>query len=303
MFDWKPFRKMGMIPKTGKFDGKDVIWLPFPYNTHLLKLIKSHYGAHWSQVKKCWYLIDNNQHRLELNIPLQSIGKNTILHIHPVNQAAYTRLLDTLKLKDYSPNTLKTYANEFVQLLHTLGNHSVDQLDAERLRSYFLYCYTQLKLTPNQVHSRINAIKFYFEQVLHREKMFFDIPRPKKPKLLLKVISVQELERIFNTTSNLKHKLILQLAYGMGLRVSEIATLRISDIDTKRKIVHLKGAKGKKDRIVIYLNLSFPYYEPIIKNINQPTIYLKVSTVVHIQFEVFRRYLNRHYERQALTVP
>lgn len=250
MFDWGPFLAMGMTPKLGTLKGKGVIWLPFPYDARLLQLIRSHYGTQWNQVKKCWYVIDNNQHRLELNIPLQSIGKNAVLHIHPINKTAYTQLLDTLRLKGYSPNTLKTYANEFAQLLHALRSHSVGEMDAERLRSYFLYCHTQLKLTANQIHSRINAIKFYFEQVLHREKIFFDIPRPKKPQLLPKVMSTQELEHIFNNTLNLKHKLILQLAYGMGLRVSEIAALKISDIDTKRMIVHLKATKGKKDRIV-----------------------------------------------------
>lgn len=230
-------------------------------------------GPHWCQVKKCWYVVDNSQHRLELNIPLQSIGKNAILHIHPVNQAAYTRLLDTLRLKGYSPNTLKTYTNEFVQILQTLRSHPVDQLDAERLRAYFLYCHTQLKLTPNQIHSRINAVKFYFEQVFHREKISIDIPRPKKPQLLPKVMSVHELERIFSTTSNLKHKLLLQLAYGMGLRVSEVAALKISDIDTRRKIVHLKGAKGKKDRIVNFPKSIFPLLRAYYRKY-RPTDYL-----------------------------
>lgn len=217
--------------------------------------------------------MDSYQIRSELNLPLQPISKNAISQIHAINQAAYTRLLDTLRLKGYSPNTLKTYANEFAQLLRVLRTYPVDQLDEARVRSYFLYCHTQLKLTPNQIHSRINTIKFYFEQVLHQEKMFFNIPRPKKPQLLPKVMSTRELKRIFYMTSNLKHKLILQFAYGMGLRVSEIAMLTLSDIDTKRKIVHLKSTKGKKYRIVnlpkTILPLLRAYYQKY-----QPADYL-----------------------------
>lgn len=78
-------------------------------------------------------------------------------------------------------NTIRTYSIEFAQLLYMLKEHPVQKLSPERLQSYFLYCAKELKLSENQIHSRMNAMKFYYEQVLHREKMFFDIPRPKKP--------------------------------------------------------------------------------------------------------------------------
>jgi len=73
------------------------------------------------------------------------------------------------------------------------------------------------------IHSRINAVKFYFEQVLHREKVFFDeIPRPKKKSSLPKVISKNDIVKLFAQVKNRKHSLMLKLCYGMGLRVSEI---------------------------------------------------------------------------------
>ncbi|GAB4034778.1 tyrosine-type recombinase/integrase [Spirosoma gilvum] len=169
-----------------------------------------------------------------------------------MNQLALERLIETLQLKAYSSSTLRTYRNEFAQLLYVLKTTSVDSLDAERLRSYFLYCVNRLKLSENTLHSRINAIKFYYEQVLGREKFFFEIPRPKKPSILPKVFSPADIKRLFDVTTNLKHNTMLKLCYGMGLRVSEIVSLKVTDVDSKNIEVFIGRAKGKKDR---YANL------------------------------------------------
>jgi len=125
----------------------------------------------------------------------------------------------------------------------------VDNLSPERLRSYFLYCHQKLKLSENEIHSRMNAVKFYFEQVLHRPKMFFDIPRPKKQLKLPKMLNKAEVKKIIEKTENEKHRIILKLCYGMGLRVSEITALKISDIDSVTMTVRIEQGKGKKDRI------------------------------------------------------
>ena len=95
-------------------------------------------------------------------------------------------------------------------------------------------------------------MKFYFEQVLKREKVFVEIPRPKKPSKLPKFINAQDIKKMFEVTENRKHNLILKLCYGMGLRVSEIVNLKIRDIDSKNMQVLVERAKGKKDR---YVNL------------------------------------------------
>ena len=127
----------------------------------------------------------------------------------------------------------------------------VNTLTTERLRSYFLYCTTKLKLSENIIHIRLNAIKFYFEQVLKHEKIFFEeIPRPKKKSSLPKVLSKTDIAKIFAQIENPKHLLMLKLCYGMGLRVSEIVNLKISNVDSRRMFVHIEAAKGKKDRYV-----------------------------------------------------
>ena len=86
-----------------------------------------------------------------------------MLKIDPVNQAAFKTYMETRQLKAYSKNTINTYRNEFSQLLLTLKGHKIDDLTPDRLRSYFLYCLNTLKLSENTLHSRINAVKFYFE--------------------------------------------------------------------------------------------------------------------------------------------
>src|SRR5690606_39904666 len=98
----------------------------------------------------------------------------------------------------------------------------------DRLRAYILYCINTLKISESQLHSRLNAIKFYFEQVLHKPDFFAEIPRPKKPSTLPKVLSQKEVKRIFNTVQNRKNLIMLQLCYGMGLRVSEVEIGRAS---------------------------------------------------------------------------
>ena len=121
------------------------------------------------------------------------------------------------------------------------------------MRRYIHYCISELKLTENTVHSRLNALKFLYEQVLRHEKFFIEIPRPKKHLQLPKVLGEEELRRLFSAPKNLKHKALLFVAYSAGLRVSEVANLKIRDIDSERMQIFIERAKGKKDR---YVNLS-----------------------------------------------
>src|SRR5947208_4477756 len=97
----------------------------------------------------------------------------------------------------------------------------------------------------------INAIKFFYEKLLNRPKEVYELPRAKKPEQLPTVFSESEILAIIKATDNLKHKTILCLAYAGGLRISEIANLKIHDVDSKRMIIILRQAKGKKDRIVM----------------------------------------------------
>jgi site-specific recombinase XerD len=259
----------------GEHNNKYVIFVNFPYNLLLKNELKAKFpSAQWSMTKKCWYLPDVNAIRNEIGImPKTEMGKAVVSQIHFVNQGALKKMHEMLLLKAYSPSTIKTYCIEFSQLLYLLKDTPVDSLTPERLRSYFLYC-TKMKLSENLLHSRYNAIKFYFEQVLHRDKFFCDdIPRPKKKSSLPKVISKSDIVKLFAQINNLKHLVMLKLCYGMGLRVSEIVNLKITDIDSNRMLVHIENAKGKKDR---YVTLPLSILDDLRKyyKIYRPKIYL-----------------------------
>lgn len=234
----------------GEHHGKRVIWIRFEKDRELIQYLRSLTKCWWSVSQKAWYVTDNRHHRQLFGLELAVTGKQVIAKIYPVNMPAFQRFQEQIRLKGYSLNTLRTYSIAFAQLLYVLKSHAVDDLTPERLRSYFLYCHDQLKLSEAEIHGRINAIKFYFEQVLHREKMFFDIPRPKKQLLLPKMLNRKEVQKVLEKTENRKHKLMLKLCYGMGLRVSEVVGLKISDIDSGAMLVRIEQAKGKKDRIV-----------------------------------------------------
>lgn len=233
-------------------NGKEVIFIHFEYNAALVSRVEKLAGVQWSQIHKAWYVRDTEQYRQKFGLTPKLNGAETLPRIDPANQAAFQTYIETLQLKAYSKNTINTYRNEFAQLLLALKSHKVVDLTPDRLRSYFLYCINTLKLSENTLHSRINAVKFYFEQVLKQEKFFFEIPRPKKPSILPKAINAQDIKRLLDATTNLKHNTMLKLCYGMGLRVSEIVNLKITDIDSKNMQVFIERGKGKKDR---YANL------------------------------------------------
>lgn len=232
--------------------GTKVILIRFDYDPTLVEEVRQLVGRKWSQTLRCWYVSDNSYYRQKFGLKSQKDSERVLQKIAPVNRQALADYMDELQLRGYSPNTQKTYRYEFMQLLYLLKEHDVCQLDTNTLKSYFLYCSEKLKLSENQIHSRFNAIKFYFEKVLHREQLFIRIPRPKKQLLLPKHIHAKDIKKLFEVTINLKHNTMLKLCYGMGLRVSEIVNLKITDIDSANMQVYIERGKGKKDR---YANL------------------------------------------------
>lgn len=238
--------------KEGIHRDKNVIWIGFPKDFTLVNMLKSVAKAKWSQSQKSWYVTDNNIYRELFGLDKKIVGKEVLLKIHPNNLAEFVKYQNQLILKGFSQNTIRVYSLEFAQLLYVIKSFPICDMTKEKLQSYFLYCHLELNLSENQIHSRMNAVKFYFEKVLHQNKIFFDIPRPKKPLLLPKYLNTNEIKKLIAVTINPKHKLILQLCYGMGLRISEIVNIKIEHVDSHAMKVLIACAKGKKDR---YVNL------------------------------------------------
>jgi site-specific recombinase XerD len=236
-------------------DGERVILIRFPYDPGTLAEVKKLDGSRWDTKLKCWFVPDTKERRELFGLPppeKKLPSKRKLQNVSPVNQPALDELRKLLILKGYSKNTQRTYYYEFAQFLSLLGKHDANEMDEDRLRSYFLYCAEKLNMTESRINSRYNAIKFYFEQVLGRDKFLIDLPRPKSPSQLPKHISTRDIKKLFDAVGNPKHLLMLKLSYGMGLRVSEIVNLKISDIDSGNMQVLIERGKGKKDR---YANL------------------------------------------------
>lgn len=246
LFDPSPYTyELGVLEK------QDVIWITFPYDFKRKEILKKELKARWNPEYKKWYVPDIKRFRDLFTLPPKYFTTALYSKVDENNRKALDHYVQQLILSGYSPNTIKTYSQEFIQLLVLLKSFPVNELTPERLRSYFLYCIQKLRLSENLIHSRMNAVKFYFEKVLKKERFFLDIPRPQKPSLLPKAVSTQTIKKILKLTTNLKHRVMLKLCYGMGLRVSEVVNLRISDIDSERMQVLIQRGKGKKDRYVV----------------------------------------------------
>ncbi len=243
---------------THKNEGR--ILVLFEHSVLLNERMRNVPGARWSRTYTGWTIPDTNENRIRCKLPVSGApqvslavsNKTPMPYLPPIsinNQDELKKYVQHLQLKAYSPSTLRTYRNEFMQLLQRLGTMRVQDIEPQHLQRYLLYCINN-GLKENTVHSRINALKFYYEQVLHKEKMFFDIPRPKKPLLLPKVLSKEEIAAIIKAIWNVKHKTMIMLGYGCGLRVSEITALQVSDIDGNRRLLFIRLAKGKKDRVI-----------------------------------------------------
>lgn len=252
---------------------KDVILIKFVYNKVFVDVVRQMVGSRWSQSNKCWYVTDVPEYRKRFGLPLKTIGKSAVTKMCAENLVQYNRYMETLQLKGYSPNTLRCYGHEFAQLLHVLKTKPVIGCNEDLIRRYVLYCINVLKLSENSIHSRLNAIKFYFQAVLRKKDFFIEMPRPKKHDILPKVIHSIDVKKIFEETPNLKHNTMLKLSYGMGLRVSEIINLKVRDIDSRSMQVFISRAKGKKDR---YANLPDSILEQLRQYFREfkPTEYL-----------------------------
>lgn len=170
--------------------------------------------------------------------------------VHSTNTGVLVALKQELVLRGYSPSTQKTYINEVRVFLVAIREHPAESFTQQRLKDYLQYCAEKLKLSENTLHSRMNALKFYYEKVLKRERFFWEIPRPKKEIQLPKVLSKEEMVRLLKAIENVKHKTMIMLGYACGLRVSEIINIELRDVDRDRNLLIIRRGKGKKDRVV-----------------------------------------------------
>lgn len=158
-------------------------------------------------------------------------------------------LENEIKSRGFSNKTLKSY------IFH-VGRFPSDvktdpsMLSNNNIQSYFINLSD--RIDPLTINLRISAVKFFYKEILGRE---IAINYMKRPNRLPEVMTREEIKRLFDATANVKHKLILEMLYGCGLRVSEVVKLKKNDIRFEEGIVIVKASKGNKDRIITLPNL------------------------------------------------
>ena len=229
------------------------IGVEFEKDKEMIQRIKLIHGARWSQQKKLWHIPDTQENRERFQIIQKqdtTLSADGQQHLH--------QFVRWLSSKRYSPNTIKTYSDALrLFLLYNQANDICELTNADVLdfnNDYIL----KKKLSASYQNQVTSAIKLYFRTIRKTKIEVDKIERPKKSKTLPNVLSKEEVKNILEAHANMKHKMMLSLIYSCGLRCSELLQLRPIDIDSKRNIVLIRQAKGKKDRIT---PLSFKILE------------------------------------------
>ena len=199
--------------------------------------LPSNYLKNSNQPKRKYLDLSKSRARLLGQVPKQA-------------EEVLASFLDRLMALNYSNATIRNYGGCMVRFMRDFGYKDPAKLSQQEVIRY-LAGLMQKGLSSASGHSMVNALKFYYGEVLNLSGWQLTLPRPKKEKRLPVVLSMEECRNIFRVVKNPKHKLLLLMGYGAGLRVSELVNLRWVDLDLPSHRIHVKQAKGKKDRIVM----------------------------------------------------
>ena len=185
-----------------------------------------------------------------LGVPLQVLATPALAVALPPptpHEELLSRYCQFIALKRYSPATLKSYRGTFQLFLAHHAPRLPLQLTKHDVLDY-LAGRVAAGISEAYQNTLINAIKFYYEQVEGQPRQYYEVPRPKRPQMNPKVLAKAEVRDLLLGTDNLKHRAMLMLAYGLGLRLGEVLALTPADIDAKRMALYVRAGKGKKDR-------------------------------------------------------
>jgi site-specific recombinase XerD len=161
-----------------------------------------------------------------------------------------SRMIEDMKLKNLSARTINIYVRRVIKFAEHFGR-SPKQLGRDDVRSYLLHLIREKKVSWSVYNQTLAAMRLLYEVTLGRKDVLERIPFPKQPKRLPVVLSLDEVTRVFARLGDIKHRAILITAYAAGLRLSEVIGLRVDDIDSKRMVIRVRQAKGRKDRYVM----------------------------------------------------
>lgn len=232
--------------------------LQTPYVPEWIDLIRKLPGRKWDSLNKLWLVPAEMQTVLMMCRILEAIpvkiSNPELYECYPVmvrlctpnDFDALKKLDEHLHRKGYSRQTHKAYLGHAERFIRQ-SILSVEEVSPRELDAYFLKMMKE-KHSNTYVNQAISALRFWFKVVMKRSDFPKEWVRPKRNKNLPSVFSEEEVLALLESTSNLKHRLLLTLAYSSGLRVSEVVRLQKRDFDVSRKMIHIRQAKGGKDR-------------------------------------------------------
>lgn len=250
---------------NGKIGKQEAAFLVFRYDFELKELVKQFPRVAWDLKQKVWWVAYSDTILSELmaffrgkawldykdfkKVEIQPTFPE-LLPLESAQSIEVARFEDWMRNKRYSQSTVKTYKEAVAIFLRFLGGKAIDDIDNQDLETFnkeYILARAYSSSYQNQV---INGIKLFFLNRRGTKLNPLMVYRPKREKTLPNVLSKEEVKRILEVHSNLKHKVMLSLIYSCGLRCGELLALKPEHIDSRRKLVLVKNAKGKKDRIV-----------------------------------------------------
>lgn len=241
----------------GKSKAEQRICLSFPYNKEYITELKKIARHRWHPNEKFWS-IPNDKGTLENLIKLFDSKKIEVDSAPLPNdrnsfaEEVIEELKKELRLRNYSAKTIKTYKSCIISFLQYIHPRHPKDITSDEIRTYLLHLIEDKGFSSGTVNQVFNALRYLYVELYKKPFVIGKLPRPKKEKKLPDVLNEDEVVRIFSAVKNLKHRTMLMLAYASGLRVSELVRIRIEDIDGNRGLIHVRNAKGKKDRFTVF---------------------------------------------------
>jgi integrase/recombinase XerD len=271
-----------VIVKPCSFEGEKRLQLLFGRNNKLQSVIRTIPDARWSRKMNCWHIPDNVNQSKRLK---ELLGDRYRLIFSPCEEHKEQRILNAgvrdalekferyLVTKRYSERTVKLYLHMMSVFFAYHDDRTPDTIteaDIEEFNLNYIIAGHYSTSTQNQI---ISAIKLFLFENRGLDFDLSQIERPKREKRLPAVLSKSEIAAIIGSIRNGKHRCIISTIYSAGLRIGEVIKLLLTDIDSERMLIHIRNAKGKKDRVVTLsvrlLEMLREYYR-----IYKPTKYL-----------------------------
>lgn len=248
--------ELSITLKRDHIRNRDVIKVFFRFDETIIQVLKGIPGTYWEPELKCWIVPYNPMHVEYLKESLAAHAEikewtNPDGPSIPTDYCLPKGYLERLERKQYSQNTIKTYTSYMRDFVKAFRNRRLDDVTPEEINQYILRLIKAHHISASQQNQRINAIKFYYEKVLGREKAYYELERPRKSRRLPRVLSEHEVICLLDSITNLKHKAIAMTLYSAGLRRSELIHLRKHDVDFHRNSIFIHAGKGKKDRTTV----------------------------------------------------